>query len=61
MIDDESLVAHCNSKPVTLCQGPTVVGSNLFEGTMKLSFALIGFHELFAQISKFIVGMNEGS
>ena len=60
MIDDESLVANCSSKPVTFCQGLTVVGSNFFEGTMKLPFVLIGFNELLAQILKFVVGMNEG-
>ena len=61
MIDNESLVANCSSKPVTFCQGPTVVGSNFFEGTTKLSFTLSGFRELLAHILKFIVGMNEGS
>ena len=61
MVDDELLVVNCSSKPITFCQGPTVVGSNFFEGTTKLPFALIGFRELLAHILKFIVGMNEGS
>ena len=61
VIDNESLIANCSFKPVTFCEGPTVVDLNFCEGAMKLFFVLIGFHELLAQSLKFIVGIHEGS